>query len=390
MTENNRIRIGDRVTIFARGKNKIYCADFWNEGKHQRVSLKTRNQKTAVQRAVNLDRDLTTGTFSRAPAPMPIREAIEKYLSYLEIEGKAASTIKRYRGELHGFRDFQEEHHAGLLTKITPALFDEFRALRKKGTTTKKPIEASTLNHEGVVIKQFLKWCRSRKFVMQHPLEDYDLEKPKREPKAGPSLDQVNQILAACKEPQGTVLTQLAFTGCRSGSAQQCRPEDLDLAGNWLHIRSRPGARTKSGRSYKVPIHPRLRPCLERLPNRARPWLYTEPPSREFPNGDHRINTKRLNEYFLKVAGDLGMPVGRKSGFTVHSLRHFFETFCVNSGIPQRVVDAWLDHRSDRSMASVYYKLSDEDSQSFMKKVPFWTGLPAAEAGDIGGQSCTT
>ena len=65
----------------------------------------------------------------------------------------------------------------------------------------------------------------------------------------------------------------------------------------------------------------------------------------------------------------------------VHSLRHFFETFTVNTGIPQRVIDAWLGHRSDKSMAAVYYRLRDEDSQSFMGKVPFGTGEPAADTG---------
>ena len=45
-------------------------------------------------------------------------------------------------------------------------------------------------------------------------------------------------------------------------------------------------------------------------------------------------------------------------------------------------MDAWLGHSSDRSMAAVYYKLRDEESQQFMIKVPFGTGMPAADAGD--------
>ena len=48
----------------------------------------------------------------------------------------------------------------------------------------------------------------------------------------------------------------------------------------------------------------------------------------------------------------------------------------MNNGIPQRVIDTWLDHHSDKSMASVYYRLSDEESQSFMRRVPFSTGTP--------------
>ena len=78
-----------------------------------------------------------------------------------------------------------------------------------------------------------------------------------------------------------------------------------------------------------------------------------------------------------------GVAAGRKTGgFSIHSLRNSFETICVNAGIPQRVIDTWLGHRSDRSMASVYYKLSDEDSQKFMLKVPLGTGEPAADVGD--------
>jgi integrase len=65
----------------------------------------------------------------------------------------------------------------------------------------------------------------------------------------------------------------------------------------------------------------------------------------------------------------------------IHSLRHFFETFTVNAGVPQRAVDAWPGHHSDKSMAAVYYRLRDEDSQAFMAKVPFGAGEPAADAG---------
>ena len=63
--------------------------------------------------------------------------------------------------------------------------------------------------------------------------------------------------------------------------------------------------------------------------------------------------------------------IGRKSGFVIHSLRHFFETVTVNASLPQRVIDVWLGHHSDKSMAAVYYRLLDDDSQKFMKKVPF-------------------
>lgn len=78
-----------------------------------------------------------------------------------------------------------------------------------------------------------------------------------------------------------------------------------------------------------------------------------------------------MNDQFQRLLELLKLPTGRESGFVIHSLRHFFETFTVIASIPQRVIDTWLGHSSDKSMAAVYYRLLDEDSQAFMARVPF-------------------
>jgi integrase len=201
-------------------------------------------------------------------------------------------------------------------------------------------------------------------------------------PKDGPSLAQINTILTASQGRFMMMLGVLAFTGMRSGELQRLRKEDLDLTANWMHIVSRAGAETKTRHSRKVPLHTRLRALLETLPKSRGPWLFTADPSRKFPMGDHHISTKKLNDRFQALLKRLGMPVGREHGFTIHSLRHSFETICVNAGIPQRAIDAWLGHTTDKSMGAVYYKLRDEDSQGFMEKVPFGTDKSAVDAGE--------
>jgi len=109
------------------------------------------------------------------------------------------------------------------------------------------------------------------------------------------------------------------------------------------------------------------------VPVRQRPWFFTAGPSQKYPDGNHHISTKHLNEDLQKVLRRIEIPAGRDGGFTAHSLRHSFESICVNARILQRVVDTWLGHRSDQSMAAVYYRMSDEDSQRFMTEVPFGT-----------------
>ena len=141
---------------------------------------------------------------------------------------------------------------------------------------------------------------------------------------------------------------------------------------------------TKTRLSRKVPIHPRLRPIIESLLPTNRPWLFTARPSGKFPDGNHWISAKKVNDQFARVLSNLGMQVGRQAGFVVHSLRHSFETHTVNAVIPQRVINTWLGHSSDQSTAAVYYHLSDQDSQKFMNQVPIGTDGPAVTAGGEG------
>ena len=72
------------------------------------------------------------------------------------------------------------------------------------------------------------------------------------------------------------------------------------------------------------------------------------------------------------MAESLSLPVGRKNGgFVVHSLRHFFRSFCTNKGIPERVIDLWQGHVGTRTTGAIYYHLTAAESQEFMRKVPF-------------------
>ena len=70
-----------------------------------------------------------------------------------------------------------------------------------------------------------------------------------------------------------------------------------------------------------------------------------------------------------------------------YRLRHVFETCTANAGIPPRVIDAWLGRRSDRSTAAAYARLRDEESRAFVRRVPFGSGEPAADAGTAEAQS---
>ena len=367
MSHNGKIKVGNKITIFPRGKKGIYTAEFFYDGEHRRKSLKTCNKKIAIDRATKLGNELLDGTYQKSDSEIRIEDAIERYTESLTTDGRARKTLVRYRGVLTKLMEFSEKKKKRLLRQITASLFDQFRAERSS------KVSVRTLYHEGTICKTFLYWCVSRGLLKQNPLEKVKLNKPKPRLRPSPSLQDVQKILMDCTEGQKILYEALAYTGMRSGELRTLRKEDVDLKQNWIHVVSRDDAeRTKTGESRKIPIHPELRTLLEKRSAAPGPWYFTAEPSNKFPAGDHWINPKKLNERFLGVAERVGLPIGRDAlGYTLHSLRHFFETHCVNQGIPQRVIDTWMGHQSDRSMAAVYYHLSDEDSQAFIRQVDF-------------------
>jgi integrase/recombinase XerD len=179
----------------------------------------------------------------------------------------------------------------------------------------------------------------------------------------------------------------LAFTGMRAGECQRLRPEDVDFQGNWIHIVTRTGLRTKSGDSWKLSIHPRLQQILQQVPKGQREWFFTALPSPRYPPDGHHLNLKHVCEDFTKVLKQLGISVGKKNGgFSLHSLRSSFKIICIHAVIPREVVDAWQNHTGRRPTASdAYYRLSDEDSQAFILKVPFGAADSRGDSENQGG-----
>jgi len=110
--------------------------------------------------------------------------------------------------------------------------------------------------------------------------------------RSGPSLEQVNLILGTATEPRGTQFAVLAFTGMRSGELQHL--QRLDLEANWLHIVSRPGAKTKTRETWKVPVHPRLLTLLEARPKTRHSWVFTAGASNRYPSGEGHNNVYLL------------------------------------------------------------------------------------------------
>jgi integrase len=83
------------------------------------------------------------------------------------------------------------------------------------------------------------------------------------------------------------------------------------------------------------------------------------------------LNIKHINEDFLRALHKMAIRAGRNAGLTIHSLRHSFKAICINAGIPRDVTDTWQVHAPVCAASSAYYRLSDEESQRFIRLAPF-------------------
>lgn len=357
---NERISIGGRVTIYTRGKSRIWTAEFHHDGRHCRKSLKTKRKDQAMQRAARIAEDLDTGEFQTKAKNPPIEEARDSYLAFLESQGRATRTITRYRGELGTFAEFAQEHRVCRMSQMSMSLLDRYRAERLANH------DIATVYHETVVIKQLFKWSQKRSLIASNPIAEYEVEKPRPKERRCPTLGQVHAILDECTPRRKAEIAMLAFTGMRSGEAQGLLRENVDLKNGWIHVKSQVDGATKTAGSVRsIPIHPELLGLLNSLPAPEHELFFTSEPSAKYPEGGRPINTKRLNEYFKAAAARAGIE-----GFTAHSLRHFFKTFVINNGVPREMADRWMGH-VDHSVSARYYHIQDEDSKRYMAQVPF-------------------
>ncbi len=368
---NERIRIGERVSIQQRGKKRLWVADFSQANRHRRQSLRTANRKLAERKARELDVQLTGGTFTEVLPKTKIADAIDAFIESKRIDGLATRSLAKYRSELTNFAAFLQYAGATELFQLTATLHDRYRAKRLK------EVKAITAHTDAVIHKTFTRWCESRDLIAADPLRKVRLCEPARMNKHSPDLATINRLLAAAAERDPILeakLAALAFTGMRSSELAHLRPQDVDLEGGWVHVVNRIDWQSKTRLSRQIPIHARLRPYLLFALKKSfrKPFLFCAPATAKFPQGDQPMSRHKLLDELQRLCAELKIPTGyAKDGFVVHSTRRFFRTHVTDATGHERAVDNWMGHVGRRTTGSVYYNLSPAVSQKLMKQVDF-------------------
>ena len=374
-------------------RNGVYVADGRSNnvdtGRH---SLGTRDRAEALRALAQLDR-VQAVKFGLAPvettsnsslARVSLERGRDLYLQYVSrsrvVGGAKPATAKRYRPVFEKFFDFARKKNIVEWNQVTRGLLQEYA-----GWLDRREYGYATQYLELTTLKMTMKWLADEGYLPPTCLFTLRLDKPLETTTYCWRAVEVEAMLLHCNSrPEltwvGDVIVGLSRTGLRISELRSLRWADIDTDLNVITLpdetRRAPsrgagtGRQTKSGRSRSFPIHADLANVLERIPRATDGYIFHGARgARLKPDRIRRVLIRDvlgpLAERFPTGEGEVGFADGR-----LHSFRHFFCSMCANSGVPERMVMAWLGHRDSR-MVHRYYHLHDREAQQQMERLSF-------------------
>lgn len=268
----------------------------------------------------------------------------------------APSTLAAYRRQLEVVYPYIG---AIPLCKLRPlAIENMLSQLRKRKSRSGQPIQEATIQHYLSAVSAVLSDAKRNEIIQKNPARMIDLPAASHTNQHIPTVEEAQHLLQAlAREPRHfRVFYLLAMaTGCRRGELCALRWSDFHTNGNGFILtvsRSRSivagkgvvEGSTKNGHSRQIILSPALRGVL--LSYRWRLAQETARHSRKlspylFVNSDGSlIHPDTFTKRLRKIYAANGFP----AEYHLHTLRHFFVSTLLHSGIDKQTVAELAGH----------------------------------------------
>lgn len=355
-SRNVGVSVGDHVSIYQRVKKGSYYANYQQDSRQYRVSLKTTNKKEAERRARKIDVELNEGTHRARVETKSLAEARQLYLDQLKVNGRSKKTLGKYSLVMKRVATLAIQLHLTRLGHVNLLFIDKYRIARSKDS---RPPSQQTIHDEVTIIRSFINFCLKRKLLPDDPLAGINNPDPKPTEQPWWRWNQVMTILASCSEIIRPPLTMLAYTGMRFGELQHLTWDDID--GKWIRIRAKDGWQPKNKDQRSIPLLPEVEAVLHSLPRTSK-WVFTMPLTQQQQVDGKQWTQKRLLERLKVVLRKLGLK-GH-----LHTFRHSFISFAILRKESEAQVRKWVGH-VDPEVLKFYMHLHDEDSQEALTRL---------------------
>lgn len=279
------------------------------------------------------------------PGPIRFSELVAEY-SEFELPTRSAGTRESYASSFIAFEAFFVERLGDPklreIQRSHIATFIEWRRTWRPGG--RGDVSGHTVARDRRVLHRLFNYAVMKDHLEANPVSM--VRAPKADPRTPPILteEQLDALLAAAKTSPMlvTYITLLADTGVRAYSeALELTWDDVDFAGGFIHVRSAPGRRTKSGKSRSVPMTSRLRETLKSHAAMYRfrsPHVFFHEATRRSCKEGERVRSMRRS--FDVAAKAAKLP----AGFRPHDLRHRRVTTWLSEGRSVVLVQAAMGH----------------------------------------------
>lgn len=285
------------ASLFKRGKFFWVC--YMENGKRVRYVLRTKeggkvtDEKAAKYLVNNIENEIISGKTPLVINNLGTFEALEVYIEDSKHK-KAAITQSKDRSCIKNFIDTGIKN----LPQITESLVLSY--LNRK--LEAKIINKITANNNIKVLKAWLNWCVSKKYLNSNPLASTKYYPVDILPPKFLSKEDIKAILLAFEgETLRPAMVTSIYTGMRLGELQRLAWQDIDIKNATITIQ-----KGKGGRFRVIPIHPDLKDIVTpaNIPFNFKNW---------------QKNIRRIK----KISG---------VKFGWHSFRHTFASHLAQSG----------------------------------------------------------
>jgi integrase len=322
-------------------------------------------------------RDAVSRVMELATGQRMTEHTLEGWLqTWLDIKraNATAGTLERYKGAVEKFlASLGESRRMGLEQLTTGELVAFQQRERKRGKT------AQTVNLDLKIVAQGIRAAHRRGLMRDNPAAAVeplrDDGEGSRQPFTAEELQAILSVAEGEGEWKGVIMVAL-YTGARLTDVVRMKWGAVDLAERIIRLRPQKTARSKKSRELVIPILPPLEAWLmaQSVPDKAEAPLFPAL-SEKSAGGAHGLSAS-----FRRILDKAGIAPGvarakeGKAGRNLtaksfHSLRHTFNSWLANAGVPQEIRQRILGHASGR-MNDGYTHLSPATLHAALAEVP--------------------
>jgi integrase len=352
-------------------RKEAWVVDYRDQHGHRHIQTFAR-KKDADAHHAQVAVDVRAGTHTAPSRSVTVAEAGRLWLDRATNAGLERTTLDSYRQRLRF-------HILPLIgeVKLTRLTLPDVRGFEDQLARDRSPAMVRKVMH---ALGAILADAQERGLVAQNVV--YSLRRGRRTKgetrserrargklKVGvhiPTLDEISRITAHLNDRRRALLLAAIFTGLRASELRGLRWQDIDLKRAVLHVRQRVDRYQKIG-PVKTEAGERTVPLPPALVNTLREWKLACPGSDlglAFPTQTGRphalADIVRRSFQPAQVAAGVVNARGRAKYGGLHTLRHFYASWCINRtedgglGLPLKLVQARLGHASIQMTADRY------------------------------------